>query len=113
MSAMARPTATQPPSSRRRSSRHSLTSTVPPPGIKRPAFVAKVARFVPGLDERGAVHPSLRVHKLSGVDLWLSFDDGLWRPCPPAEVETLIGVDLPFCRASLGDRGLAQSAKGA
>jgi len=41
------------------------------------AFMAAVALFVRELDERGFAppfHPSLRVHKLSGLDLWsLSF----------------------------------------
>ena len=45
------------------------------------AFLGAVTLFVPELDERGFAppfHPSLRVHKLSGVDLWsLSFGDGM------------------------------------
>ena len=45
------------------------------------AFMAAVALFVRELDERGFAppfHPSLRVHKLSGLELWsLSFADGM------------------------------------
>ena len=45
------------------------------------AFMAAVALFVQELDERGftpPLHPSLTVHKLSGLDLWsLSFADGM------------------------------------
>jgi hypothetical protein len=47
----------------------------------RAAFLAAVALFVRQLDQRGFAppfHPSLRVNKLSGLDLWsLSFGDGL------------------------------------
>jgi len=45
------------------------------------AFMAAVVLFVRELDERGFAppfHPSLRVHKLGGLDLWsLSFGDGM------------------------------------
>ena len=45
------------------------------------AFMAAVALFVRELDARGFTppfHPSLRVHKLSGLELWsLSFADGM------------------------------------
>ena len=45
------------------------------------ASMAAVAAFVGELNERGFAppfRPSLRIHKLSGVDLWsLSFGDGI------------------------------------
>jgi hypothetical protein len=45
------------------------------------AFMATVALFVRDLDARGFAppfHPSLRVHKLSGLEMWsLSFADGM------------------------------------
>jgi hypothetical protein len=54
------------------------------------AFMAAVAVFVGELTERGFAppfHPSLRVHKLTGLDLWsLSFADGMravFRIAPP------------------------------
>jgi hypothetical protein len=54
------------------------------------AFMAAVAAFVSELAERGFAppfHPSLRVHKLTGLDLWsISFADGMravFRIAPP------------------------------